>query len=164
MERRMRSGSAMRRKTQRGMTMVELIVSFTILIILTTMAIPLARSRVRITKERDLKYALKEMRQAIDKYKNLADLGYLGPQKPGTNNWPESLDALVEGVKLPGPDGKTMKFLRRIPVDPFTGKADWGLRSDQDDPKGTNWGGQDVFDVYSKSYEKAADGRPYSEM
>jgi general secretion pathway protein G len=145
------------------MTLVELIVAFTIMIILTTMAVPMARARVRITKERELKYRLKDMRKAINKYKSLADLGYLGAQKPGTNNWPESLDVLVEGVKLPGPEGKTMKFLRRIPVDPFTGKADWGLRSDQDEANSFTWGGQDVFDVYSKSTEKAADGRAYSE-
>ena len=92
-----------------------------------------------------------------------ADLGYLGPQKLGTNNWPETLEILVEGVKLPGPDGKKMRFLRRIPVDPFTGKAEWGLRSDQDDPKSLSWGGQCVFDVYSKTQDKAPDGTPYSE-
>ena len=152
-----------RRKNQRGLTLVELIVAFTIMLILTSMAVPLARSKVRAQRERDLRVALKEMRGAIDKYKDYADLGYLGPQKQGTNNWPETLDVLVEGVKLPGPDGKKMRFLRRIPVDPFTGKAEWGLRSDQDDPKSQSWGGQCVFDVYSKTQEKAADGTAYSE-
>ena len=122
--------------------MVELIVAFTIMLVLTSMAVPLARSKVRVQRERDLKYALREMHAAIDKYKDYADLGYLGPQKQGTNNWPETLDVLVEGVKLPGPDGKIMRFLRRVPIDPFTGKAEWGLRSDQDDPKSTTWGGQ----------------------
>ena len=143
--------------------MVELIVAFTIMLVLTSMAVPLARSKVRSQRERDLKYALREMHAAIDKYKDYADLGYLGPQKQGTNNWPETLDVLVEGVKLPGPDGKIMRFLRRVPIDPFTGKAEWGLRSDQDDPKSTTWGGQCVFDVYSKTMEKDASGRPYSE-
>jgi general secretion pathway protein G len=152
-----------RRRNQRGLTMVELIVAFTIMLVLTSMAVPLARSKVRATRERDLKYALREMHTAIDKYKDYADLGYLGPQKQGTNNWPETLDVLVEGVKLPGPDGKIMRFLRRIPIDPFTGKAEWGLRSDQDDPKSTSWGGQCVFDIYSKTTEKDASGRPYSE-
>jgi general secretion pathway protein G len=152
-----------RRKNQRGLTLVELIVAFTIMLVLTSMAVPLARSKVRVTRERDLRRALVEMRGAIDKYKDYADLGYLGPQKLGTNNWPETLDVLVEGVKLPGPDGKKMRFLRRIPIDPFTGKAEWGLRSDQDDPKSQSWGGQCVFDVYSKTYEKAADGTSYSE-
>ena len=143
--------------------MVELIVAFTIMLVLTSMAVPLARSKVRSQRERDLKYALREMHAAIDKYKDYADLGYLGPQKQGTNNWPETLDVLVEGVKLPGPDGKIMRFLRRVPIDPFTGKAEWGLRSDQDDPKSTTWGGQCVFDVYSRTMEKDASGRPYSE-
>jgi general secretion pathway protein G len=153
----------MRRRDQRGLTLVELIVAFTIMLILTTMAVPLARSKVRATRERDLRYALREMRTAIDKYKDMADRGYLGPQKLGTNNWPETIDVLVEGVKLPGPEGKKMRFLRRIPFDPFTGKPEWGMRSDQDDPKCQTWGGQCVFDIYSKTYEKAADGTPYSE-
>src|SRR6202035_3897845 len=118
------SGSGLRRN-QRGLTLVELIVAFTIMLILSTMAVPLGRSKVRVTRERELRQALKEMHQAIDKYKDYADLGYLGPQKQGTNNWPETLEVLVEGVKLPGPDGKKMRFLRRIPVDPFTGKAEW---------------------------------------
>ena len=109
------------RRNQRGLTLVELIVAFTIMLVLTTMSVPLARSKVRIMRERELRADLREMRQAIDKYKDYADLGYLGPQKLGTNNWPETLEILVEGVKLPGPDGKKMRFLRRIPPDPFTG-------------------------------------------
>ena len=153
----------MRRRNQRGLTLVELIVAFTIMLILTMMAVPMARSKVRVMRERELRNDLREMRAAIDKYKDYADLGYLGPQKLGTNNWPETLEVLVEGVKLPGPDGKKMRFLRRIPVDPFTGKAEWGLRSDQDDPKSNSWGGQNVFDVYSKTNEKAPDGTRYAE-
>jgi general secretion pathway protein G len=153
----------MRRRNQRGLTLVELIVAFTIMLILTMMAVPMARSKVRAMRERELRNDLREMRGAIDKYKDYADLGYLSPQKLGTNNWPETLDILVEGVKLPGPDGKKMRFLRRIPRDPFTGKAEWGLRSDQDDPKSLSWGGQCVFDVYSKTQDKAPDGTPYSE-
>jgi general secretion pathway protein G len=153
----------MRRRNQRGLTLVELIVAFTIMLILTMMAVPMARSKVRAMRERELRNDLREMRGAIDKYKDYADLGYLGPQKLGTNNWPETLEILVEGVKLPGPDGKKMRFLRRIPVDPFTGKAEWGLRSDQDDPKSLSWGGQCVFDIYSKTQDKASNGTPYSE-
>ena len=152
-----------RRKNQRGLTLVELIVAFTIMMVLTSMAVPLARSKVRAERERSLRHDLVEMRNAIDKYKDNADRGYLGPQKQGTNNWPETLDVLVEGVKLPGPDGKRMRFLRRIPVDPFTGKSEWGMRSDQGDPKSQSWGGQCVFDVYSKTMEKAGDGTSYSE-
>jgi general secretion pathway protein G len=153
----------MRRKNQKGLTLVELIVAFTIMLILTTMSVPLARSKVRVMRERELRDDLREMHTAIDKYKDYADLGYLGPQKLGTNNWPETLEILVQGVKLPGPDGKKIRFLRRVPVDPFTGKAEWGLRSDQDDPSSLSWGGQCVFDVYSKTTEKAADGKSYSE-
>jgi general secretion pathway protein G len=153
----------MRRQNQKGLTLVELIVAFTIMLILTTMSVPMARSKVRVMRERELRNDLREMHTAIDKYKDYADLGYLGPQKLGTNNWPETLEILVQGVKLPGPDGKKIRFLRRVPVDPFTGKAEWGLRSDQDDPSSLSWGGQCVFDVYSKTTEKAADGKSYSE-
>ena len=142
---------------------MELIVAFTIMLILTTMAVPLARSKVRAERERELRYALREMRAAIDKYKDLADRNTFGPLKQGTNGYPETLDKLVEGVKEAGPNGKKLRFLRRIPRDPFTGNMDWGMRSDQDDPKSTSWGGQNVFDVYSKTYEKAPDGTAYSE-
>lgn len=150
-------------KGKRGLTLVELIVAFSIMLILATMAVPLARAKVRVNRERELRQSLSDMRKALDKYKDMADLGYLGPQKQGTNNWPETLDILVEGVKLPGPDGKKMRFLRRLPADPFTGKTEWGMRSDQDDPKSGSWGGQCVFDVYTKSTDKATDGTPYAE-
>jgi general secretion pathway protein G len=153
----------MKRNKQRGLTLVEMIVAFSIMLILATMAVPLARAKVRVNRERDLRQALADVRKAIDKYKDMADLGYLGPQKQGTNNWPETLDVLVDGVKLPGPDGKKMRFLRRIPVDPFTGKTEWGMRSDQDEPKAASWGGQCVFDVYTKTSDKAPDGTPYAE-
>jgi general secretion pathway protein G len=154
----------MQRQKQRGMSLVELIVAFTILMVLSSMAVPLARVRVRVDKERELRYAMREMYTAIDKYKDYCDASYLGPMKVGTNCWPETLEQLVEGVKLANsPDGKKIKFLRRIPKDPFTGKYEWGLRSDQDDPKAMSWGGQNVFSVYSKTYEKAPDGTPYSE-
>ena len=109
---------------------MELIVAFTIMLILTTMAVPLARSKVRAQRERDLRRALDEIRHAIDKYKDYADAGQLGPLKQGTNGYPESLDQLVEGVKLSGPKDQKIRFLRRVPKDPFTGNQDWGLRSD----------------------------------
>jgi general secretion pathway protein G len=152
-----------RRKNQRGLSLVELIVAFTILLILTMMAVPLTRARIRTARERELRYCLREMEDAIDKYKDLCDASYFGPVKQGTNCYPETLDILVEGQKLAGPDGKKVRLLRRIPRDPFTGKAEWGMRSDADDPKATTWGGQDVFAVYSKTSEKAPDGTPYSE-
>lgn len=147
------------------MTLIELIVAFTILMVLTSMAVPLARSNVRRLQERQLRQALEDMRKAIDKYKDYADSGKLGPPEGvDTFNYPKTLDALVEGVKGSGQAADTkVKFLRRIPLDPMTHTREWGLRSMQDDPKSQGWGGQNVFDVYSKSTEKASDGTPYSE-
>jgi general secretion pathway protein G len=152
-----------KRRNQSGLTLVELIVAFTILMILTSMAVPLARARVRSEKERELHRVLIEMRNAIDKYKDMADQGLLGPGKLGQEGYPESLESLVEGVKMTGQVDKKARFLRRIPKDPMTNSTDWGKRSMQDDPKSTGWGGQNVFDVYTKSMDKAADGTPYSE-
>lgn len=152
----------MKRRNQRGLTLVELIVAFTIMLILTSMAVPLARAKVRATRERDLRFALDDLRRAIDKYKDYADAGMFGPIKQGTNGFPESLDQLVEGVKLAkSANGEKVRFLRRIPVDPFTGKREWGMRSDQDDTDSQSWGGQNVFDIYSKTMEKAPDGTCY---
>lgn len=153
----------MKRRNQRGLTLVELIVAFTIMLILSSMAVPLARAKVRAERERELRYDLREMRAAIDKYKDLADIGFFGPLKEGTNGYPESLQQLVDGVKQAGPKGQKVRFLRRIPRDPFTGTTEWGMRSDQDDPTSTSWGGQNVFDIYTKTMEKAPDGTPYSE-
>ena len=152
-----------RRRRQRGLTLVELIVAFTIMLILTTMAVPLARMKVRRERERDLRRSLVEIRTAIDKYKDAADRGQLGMIKEGTDGYPESLEVLVEGVKQSGAKDKKIRFLRRIPKDPFTNSSEWGLRSDQDDPTSNSWGGQNVFDVYSKTTEKAPDGTPYSQ-
>jgi general secretion pathway protein G len=148
---------------KRGFTLIELIVAFTILMLLSTMAIPLARYKIRREREHQLQEALREIRAAIDKYKDAADLGQLGQQKLGSDNYPETLDVLVEGVKMSGQVDKKVKFLRRIPKDPLTNSKDWGKRSTQDDPKSNAWGGQNVFDVYTKSTEKARDGTPYSE-
>jgi len=153
----------MRSRGQRGMTLVELIVSFSIMLVLTAMAVPLARSKVRAERESQLRAALDEVRRAIDQYHDLDVAGYFGQVKEGTDGYPENLEMLVEGVKKNDANGTKMRFLRRIPVDPFTGKAEWGLRSDQDDPKSGSWGGQNVFDIYSKSMDKGSDGTPYSE-
>jgi general secretion pathway protein G len=153
----------MRRARQRGLTLVELIVAFTVLSVLAAMSVPLLRSRVRAEKERDLRYALREIRRAIDGYKDAANQNKF-QIKLGTEGYPESLEQLVEGVTLSGSaDGAKIKFLRRIPVDPLTGKAEWGLRSMQDDPKSMSWGGENVFDVYTKSLARARDGTPYAE-
>ena len=149
---------------RRGMTLVELIVAFTILLVLTSMALPVARTNVRRMKERQLRESEEEIRKAIDKYKDMADSGKLGIQKLDSYGYPESLEALVDGVKGSGQAADTkLKFLRRIPLDPMTNSRDWGLRSMQDDPKSTGWGGQNVFNVYTKSMDKAADGTPYAD-
>lgn len=150
-------------RREAGLTLVELIVAFTIMMVLSTMAVPLARSKVRREKERDFRYARREILTAIDKYKDLSDNGMLGPVKLDSFGYPESLDILVDGVKLAGQVDKKVRLLRRIPKDPFTNSTDWGKRSVQDDPKSNGWGGQNVFDVYTKSTEKAPDGTPYSE-
>jgi general secretion pathway protein G len=152
-----------RRRSQRGFSLIELIVAFTILLILTGMSVPLARSTVRSEKERDLRRALREIHTAIDKYKDMADQGLLPPGKLGSEGYPESLEILVDGVKLAGQVDKKIRFLRRIPKDPMTNSTDWGKRSMQDDPKSNGWGGENVFAVYTKSTEKAADGTPYSD-
>ena len=153
----------MRRRNQRGLTLVELIVAFTIMSLLTAMAVPLARYKVRRDRERELRYALREIRTAIDKYKDMADAQKFGPIKMGTEGYPEDLNILAEGVKLTGTVDKKIRLLRRMPRDPMTGSTEWGKRALQDDPKSTSWGGQNVFDVYTKSIEKAPDGTPYSE-
>ena len=153
----------MRLGNRRGLTLIELIVSFTIMALLTAMAVPLARYKVRRDRERELRYALREMRTAIDKYKDLADRNQLGTLDIESDGYPENLEMLVEGVQLTGTVDKKIRFLRRIPKDPMTNSYEWGLRSTRDDTKSTTWGGQNVFDVYSKTWEKAGDGTPYSE-
>lgn len=153
----------MRRRNQRGLTLVELIVAFTIMTLLAAMAVPLAGARVRRERERELRWAVREIRTAIDKYKDLCDAQRLGPVKVDTECYPEKLEMLVEGVKLAGSVDKKIRFLRRIPKDPMTNSYEWGLRSFQDEPTSTSWGGQNVFDVYTKSWEKAGDGTAYSE-
>ncbi|HZU25270.1 MAG TPA: type II secretion system protein [Bryobacteraceae bacterium] len=155
--------SAGRHRGQRGFTLVELIVAFTILMVLSTLAVPLARYTVRRNKEIALRNALEEMRHAIDKYKDMSDQQKIVPGKLDSQGYPESLQQLVDGVKLAGSVDKKQKFLRRIPLDPMTNTRDWGLRSMQDDPDSMAWGGQNVFDVYTKSQEKARDGTPYSQ-
>ncbi len=155
--------TARQRASQRGLTLVELVVSFSIMLILSTMAIPLAKVKLRHQREFELKYALRDMREAIDKYKTACDAGTFGAIKMGTFCYPESLDILVDGVKTQSADGKKMKFLRRIPRDPFMNSNEWGTRSMQDDVKSESWSGDNVFNVYSKSREKDSDGKPYRE-
>ena len=154
----------MKRRNQRGLSLVELIVACAILAVLSTLALPVASLKIRTERQRDLRYALSQLRTAIDKYKDNCDQGFFGPPKIGSNCYPETLDVLVEGMKLAqDPNGTKLKFLRRIPRDPFTNKFEWGMRSTEDDPKSKSWGGQAVFEVFTKSEDKAPDGTPYSE-
>jgi general secretion pathway protein G len=144
---------------QAGLTLVELIVTVAILAILASAVVPLARFQAKREKEKQLRYELWQMRDAIDHYKDAADRHAFIP-KADSGNYPPDLDTLVNGVDA---QGKKLKFLRRIPVDPMTGKAEWTLRSMQDDPNSDSWGGQSVFDVASKSQGVALDGTKYSD-
>ena len=157
-----------RRRLQSGLTLVELIVAFSILLVLTTMALPMARYQVRRQREKDLLEDLHEMRHAIDKYKDLCDQGKIQAGDPDTFCYPPKLEVLVDGVKMQSTlsgngQSNKVKLLRRIPKDPFNGDTDWGLRSMQDEPTSTSWGGQNVFNVYTKTMDKASDGTSYSE-
>ena len=141
----------------KGFTVVELIVAMTILMILTAVALPVARVTIQRNQERELRRDLWEMRDAIDRYKDAADRGAF-QVKLDSQGYPPDLETLVKGVDS---NGKKLRFLRRIPVDPMTGKSEWGLRSMQDDPDSDSWGGQGVFDVYTKSEGTALDGTKY---
>src|SRR5712692_3638447 len=151
--------SGMRCVKERGFTLIELIVATAILVILTSLAIPMARVVIKREKEHDLRHDLWEMRDAIDRYKDAADRGAF-QIKVGSEGYPPDLDTLVNGVDV---GGKKLRFLRRIPVDPMTGNTDWGLRSMQDDPASDSWGGQNVFDVFTKSQGTALDGTQYKD-
>jgi len=143
----------------RGFTMIELIAAIAILSVLTGMAVPLAKLNIKRERERALRRELWEMRDAIDHYKEAADHGIF-QIKLGSQGYPPDLDTLVEGVDVAG---KKVRFLRRIPEDPMTGKAEWGLRSVQDDPTSDSWSGDNVFNIYSKSADTALDGTKYKD-
>ncbi|HET9364875.1 MAG TPA: type II secretion system protein [Candidatus Angelobacter sp.] len=157
----LRSALAQRRIAgQRGVTLLEMIVVITILLILMGAAVPVMKVTVRRQREVDLRRALWEMRTAIDRYKDAADRNAF-QVKLGTEGYPPDLDTLVNGVEIAG--GKKLRFLRHIPIDPMTGNKDWGMRSMQDDPDSDSWGGQNVFDVYSKSSGTGLDGTKYKD-
>ncbi len=162
------AAASMHRKSksiaQAGMTLLELIIACTILLVLSSMALPIARFTVIREREKELRYDLRDMRTAIDKYKDLADQQKIRVEL-GSEGYPPDLDTLVKGVAVGGTGaaGKNMRFLRRVPVDPMTGHAEWGMRSVQDDPDSNSWGGKNVFDVYSKSSGTALDGTKYSD-
>jgi general secretion pathway protein G len=155
----MSSGRPTRKPAERGLTLIELIVTVAILAILATAAVPIARFKVKREKERELRRDLWEMRDAIDHYKDAADRGAF-QTKVDSQNYPPDLETLVNGVDV---QSKKVKFLRRIPVDPMTGSADWGLRSMKDDPTSDSFSGDSVFDVHSKSPGTALDGTKYSD-
>lgn len=146
-------------KAEHGFTLLELIIATVILLVLSTMALPLARLTIQREKERQLRIDLWEMRDAIDRYKDAADRGGFRT-KVDSQNYPPDLETLVKGEDV---NGKKVRFLRRIPLDPMTGTTDWGLRSMQDDPDSDSWGGQSVFDVYTKSQGEALDGTKYKD-
>jgi general secretion pathway protein G len=153
-------------RRQAGLTLIELIVAFSIMMVLTTMSLPLVRAQIRRNHERELRRALEEMRKAIDKFKDAADKGQISPtaMTPDSMGYPLKLDDLVNGVKGVGATADVkIKFLRRIPMDPMTKSFDWGKRSMQDDPHSGGGGTQNVFDVFTKSADKALDGTPYAE-
>jgi len=141
-----------------GLTLIELIIAIMIIGLLAGAAVPIVRVRVKRDKEIELRRDLWEMRDAIDRYKDAADRGAF-QTKVDSLGYPPDLQTLVDGVDV---QGKKVRFLRRIPVDPMTGNTDWGLRSNQDDPDSTSWGGQNVFDVYTKSDGTGLDGTKYN--
>jgi general secretion pathway protein G len=149
----------MKSRPQRGVTLLELIIAITILLILMGAAIPVVRLSVKREKETVLRRELWEMRAAIDRYKDAADRNSF-QVKVGSDGYPPELETLVKGEDV---QGKKLRFLRRVPVDPMTGHAEWGMRSTQDDPTSDSWGGQNVFDVYSKSNGTAIDGTKYKD-
>jgi len=148
-----------KRTESRGFTLIELIVATTILTILTGLAIPLVRVTIKRQREHDLRADLWEMRDAIDRYKDAADRGAF-QIKVGSEGYPPDLDTLVNGVDV---QGKKLKFLRKIPIDPMTSKPEWGMHSMQDDPTSDSWDGDNVFDVYTKSQDTALDGTKYKD-
>ncbi len=145
---------------QHGVTLLEMIVVITILLILMGAAMPVLKVSIRRQRETELRRDLWEMRSAIDRYKDAADKNAF-QQKLGSEGYPPDMDTLVNGVEIAG--GKKLRFLRRIPVDPMTGNTDWGLRSMQDDPQSDSWGGQNVFDVYTKSTGVGLNGTKYKD-
>jgi general secretion pathway protein G len=146
-------------RSGQGFTLIELIIATAILVVLSSMAVPLARVTIQRERERMLRSDLWEMRDAIDRYKDAADRGGF-QTKADSQNYPPDLETLVKGVDV---QGKKIRFLRKIPIDPMTSNTEWGLRSMQDDPDSDSWGGQSVFDVHTKSLGTGLDGTKYKD-
>lgn len=150
-------------KRQGGFTLLEMVVTATVLLILASAVVPLARNGLKRQQELELRRSLREMRLAIDDYKKQAEQQKIKAPPVDANFYPENLELLVEGVPATGSTTRRVRFLRRIPLDPFTGKAEWGLRSTSDDANSTSWGGGHVYDVYSLSQGTGMNGIPYRE-
>ena len=151
----------LRGSSQKGLTLIELLMAVSILLVLSTAAIPIFRNTIIRQRESELRRDLREMRKAIDRYKDMADRNLIGSEF-GSQGYPKDLDTLVKGVPGSTPDAPRTRFLRRIPVDPTTGKADWDMQAIDDDPDSPSFGGHGVFDVHSKSQAVALDGTSYS--
>jgi general secretion pathway protein G len=156
--------SLTRARSAHGFSFVELLVVCTILIVLASAVMPLAKVTMQRQREAELRRVLREMRTAIDRYKDAVDQGLISSLdvRPGSEGYPPDLETLVEGVSVANDaSGRKLKFLRRIPIDPMTREADWGLRAYSDRPDSTTWGGGSVYDVYTKSEGTGLDGTKY---
>lgn len=151
-----------RRGSESGVTLLELIISTSVLLVLATAALPVVRMSVQRKKEAQLHKAEREIRDAIDHYKDYADRNLIRVEV-GSEGYPPDLDTLVKPIQIGAGSDRKVRFLRRIPVDPMTGRAEWNLQSVQDDPDSTSWGGKNVFDVHSKSQGTALDGTKYAD-
>jgi general secretion pathway protein G len=143
------------------MTLLELIIASAILLILSSAALPVVHFTIVRQKEAELHRSLREIRDAIDRFKDYADRNLVRVEV-GSEGYPPDLETLVKGVNLGDSGGRKVRFLRRVPVDPMTGRAEWNLQAVQDDSDSTSWGGRNVFDVHSKSQATALDGTRYA--
>jgi len=155
-----RNPLTLHRRSQAGFTLAELVTVAAVMAVLALVSLPVAKFTAKRSKEADLRQALRQMRSAIDEYKRYSDAGLITVDL-GTEGYPKKLEVLVEGVEIVGQVDKKLKLLRRIPVDPMTGKDEWGMRSFQDASDATSWGGEDVYDVYSSSQAVGLNGVPY---
>jgi general secretion pathway protein G len=155
-----RGSQTLHRRSQAGFSLAELVTVAAVMAILALVTLPVAKFTAKRSREADLRQSLRQMRSAIDEYKRYSDAGLI-PVDLGTDGYPKKLEVLVEGVDIVGQVDKKLKLLRRVPIDPMTGKDEWGLRSYQDDSDATSWGGEDIYDVYSLSGGVGLNGIPY---